>query len=248
MSRALFMATFSFLAFVSVVHADDAIANAQQALKDQGFYYGEITGHKDADTTAAIRRYQIRNGLKVTGELNNETQRSLHVTGTTTAPQRVPAVPHQPMQDDSDLSENQPHTYEPPPPQSRAPQYGAPQYGASPIYPNEPYRYREAVYGIFSGTPYERASIGVQQRIVFNAQLILARHGYYRSDIDGVYGPGTAIALRAFQIQRGLPPTGRFDLPTLGALGLMPGQRPSIRYYPPRGYPRPVYRGQWIPG
>ena len=175
MSRALFTATFSFLAFVSVVRADDAIANAQQALKEQGFYYGEITGHKDADTTAAIRRYQIRNGLKVTGELNNETQRSLHVTGTTTAPQRVPAVPHQPMQDDSDLNENQPHTYEPPPPQSRAPQYGAPQYGASPIYPNEPYRYREEVYGIFSGTPYERASIGVQQRIVFNAQLILAR-------------------------------------------------------------------------
>ena len=148
-----------------MARADEAIANTQQALKDQGFYYGEITGHKDADTTAAIRRYQIRNGLKVTGELNNETQRSLHITGTTSAPaQRVPAAPHQPMQGDSDLSENQPHTYEPPPPQSRAPQYGAPQGGASPIFPNEPYRYREEVYGIFSGTPYERASIGVQQR------------------------------------------------------------------------------------
>ena len=83
MSRALLAATFSFLAFVSVARADEAIANAQQALKDQGFYYGEITGRKDADTTAAIRRYQIRNGLKVTGELNNETQRSLRVTGTT---------------------------------------------------------------------------------------------------------------------------------------------------------------------
>ena len=58
MSRALLAATFSFLAFVSVARADEAIANAQQALKDQGFYYGEITGRKDADTTAAIRRYQ----------------------------------------------------------------------------------------------------------------------------------------------------------------------------------------------
>ena len=66
MSRALLTATFSFLAFVSVARADEAIANTQQALKDQGFYYGQITGHKDADTTAAIR-----NGLKVTGELNN---------------------------------------------------------------------------------------------------------------------------------------------------------------------------------
>ena len=147
------------------------------------------------------------------------------------------------MQDDSDSRENQPlptnrlrHS-----PVRRS-------MVRPPMYPNEPYRYREEVYGIFSETPYERASIGVQQRIVFNAQMILARRGYYRSDIDGIYGPGTEIALRAFQIQRGLPPTGRFDLPTLGALGLMPGQRPSIRHYPPRSYPRPVYRGQWIPG
>ena len=244
MSRALLAATFSFLAFVSVARADECDRQCATSPEGSGILlWRDYRAVKDADTTAAIRRYQIRNGLKVTGELNNETQRSLHVNGTTTAPQRVPSVPHQPMQDDSDSGENQPHSYEPPSPRSHAPQYGA-----SPMYPNEPYRYREEVYGIFSGTPYERASIGVQQRIVFDAQMILARRGYYRSDIDGIYGPGTEIALRAFQIQRGLPASGRFDLPTLGALGLMPGQRPSIRHYPPRGYPRPAYRGQWIPG
>jgi len=36
--------------------ADQTVQNVQQALKDQGFYYGEVTGDKDADTTAAIRR------------------------------------------------------------------------------------------------------------------------------------------------------------------------------------------------
>src|SRR5713101_2956791 len=61
------------LASVGPLSADQAIQNVQQALKDQGFYYGEITGTKDADTTAAIRRYQIRNGLQITGDLNEET-------------------------------------------------------------------------------------------------------------------------------------------------------------------------------
>src|SRR5213082_2682306 len=65
------------LALSGLVLADPAIENVQQALKDQGFYYGEITGQKDADTTAAIRRYQIRNGLQITGDLNDETIKSL---------------------------------------------------------------------------------------------------------------------------------------------------------------------------
>src|SRR6267143_6126803 len=59
--------------------ADQLTQNVQQALKDQGFYYGEVTGEKDAATTAAIRRYQIRNGLQITGDLNDETLKSLGV-------------------------------------------------------------------------------------------------------------------------------------------------------------------------
>ena len=59
--------------------ADQVVQNVQQALKDQGFYYGEVTGEKDADTTAAIRGYQIRNGLQISGDLNDETLKSLGV-------------------------------------------------------------------------------------------------------------------------------------------------------------------------
>src|SRR4029434_5777200 len=44
-----------------------------------GFYYGEVTGEKDTDTTAAIRRYQIRNGLQITGDLNEETLKALGI-------------------------------------------------------------------------------------------------------------------------------------------------------------------------
>src|SRR5216684_3681321 len=59
------------------VQADPTIRSLQQTLKDKGLYYGTVTGEKSAETIAAIRRYQIRNGLKVTGEINDETLRSL---------------------------------------------------------------------------------------------------------------------------------------------------------------------------
>src|SRR5436189_5057633 len=62
------------------VRADQTIQSVQQTLKDQGFYYGNVSGEKSAETTAAIRRYQIRNGLKVTGDINPETLRSLNIT------------------------------------------------------------------------------------------------------------------------------------------------------------------------
>ena len=66
-------------ALVAGARADQVVQNVQQALKDQGFYYGEVTGEKDADTTAAVRRYQIRNGLQISGDLNDETLKSLGV-------------------------------------------------------------------------------------------------------------------------------------------------------------------------
>src|SRR3954453_21187545 len=88
MNRKLFVTAFVLLAAVSAAWADPAIESAQQKLKDEGFYYGELNGKKDADTTAAIRRYQIRNGLQINGELNPETLRSL---GLASKPSSTPA-------------------------------------------------------------------------------------------------------------------------------------------------------------
>src|SRR5881398_1291051 len=62
------------------VRADQTIQSVQQTLKDQGFYYGNVSGDKSAETTAAIRRYQIRNGLQVTGDINPETLQSLNMS------------------------------------------------------------------------------------------------------------------------------------------------------------------------
>ena len=73
------------LCAAGLVHADQATRSLQQTLKDEGFYYGTVTGEKSAETTAAIRRYQIRNGLKVTGEINDETTRSLNARSNSVA-------------------------------------------------------------------------------------------------------------------------------------------------------------------
>ena len=61
--------------------ADEALRHVQQSLRDQGFYYGPIDGAPGDETTQALRRYQIRNGLAVTGQLNDETRRSIERTG-----------------------------------------------------------------------------------------------------------------------------------------------------------------------
>jgi peptidoglycan hydrolase-like protein with peptidoglycan-binding domain len=92
MKRAPLLIIFAWwCAGISTLRADPTIQSVQQALKDQGFYYGAVTGSKDTDTSAAIRRYQIRNGLQITGEINSETLQSLH-RGSGSASSRASSV------------------------------------------------------------------------------------------------------------------------------------------------------------
>jgi peptidoglycan hydrolase-like protein with peptidoglycan-binding domain len=81
------------LCVLGPVRADQTVQSVQQALKDQGFYYGNVTGDKSAETTAAVRRYQIRNGLQVTGEMNPETLLSLNVNSNLAASSQSTSKP-----------------------------------------------------------------------------------------------------------------------------------------------------------
>jgi peptidoglycan hydrolase-like protein with peptidoglycan-binding domain len=217
MNRKLFATALIFLVGWSVASADSTTESAQQKLKDGGFYYGDITGKQDADTTAAIRRYQIRNGLQITGELNAETLRSL---GLNSKPASTPAPRPQ-------------HTPGPTPPDYVEP---APAPRTTPLpnpQPNDEYesapepppRPHVETANIFGGTPYEAAPPQVQQDIIARAQMILMRQGYYREGIDGLYGPAMNFALRNYQARFGLEPSGRFDVETLASLSLLPEQR-----------------------
>lgn len=219
------------LFFAAALRADSVTESVQQKLKDDGFYYGAITGTKDSETVAAIRRYQIRNGLKVSGELDAETQRSLGIKGAASARGGTPAIPR-PSPDKNYARSSPP----PAPPSTPAPEKSGPMPG----YVPGPRGLQPETAGFFDGTPYEVAPPDVQRRVIIGAQTILTRSGLYRSGIDGAFGPGTQAALRLYQSRAGLPPTGLLDMDTLAALGLLPGQRmpgfepPRRRFYRPR--------------
>ncbi|MBA2241695.1 MAG: peptidoglycan-binding protein [Chthoniobacterales bacterium] len=251
--RATAILLAAFCAFgVSAVRADSTISSVQQTLKEQGFYYGEITGAKDAETTAAIRRYQIRNGLQITGELNAETQKSLGLKSAPPSARATPAAtparpPSRPPPESSDLRDDRSPEIQEPSIAGPEDEFGTPDSSLRPEHPSvfQPQNPR----ALFQGTPYEMAPPELQTRVVLSAQTLLARHGYYRSGIDGVYGPGTEFAVRAYQSRFGIEPTGRLDMETLAALGLLPRQEAPGVTAPRRSIQRPRFidpRGERI--
>ena len=186
-----------------IVQADQTIKSLQQILRQQGFYYGKVTGEKSAETTAAIRRYQIRNGLKVTGEINEETSRSLSSGSNSVAAvspsKSKPAAPQaNGIRPETSSTVNK-TPWRPPVGQTVRQLPPDPSYAAS---------------------FYQSAPSQMNRRTIAAAQYQLMRRGYYRGRIDGSYGPQTAFGLRAFQSRAGFPITGRFDSQTLEALGL----------------------------
>ena len=71
------------------LRADETVRAAQTRLKTGGFYSGEINGRYDSDTSVAITRYQIRNGLQITGKHDAATSQALGVsTGKSEVPLR----------------------------------------------------------------------------------------------------------------------------------------------------------------
>jgi peptidoglycan hydrolase-like protein with peptidoglycan-binding domain len=76
------------LAVVGFVSADDNVRAVQTKLRDGGFYSGDIDGAYSSQLSAALTRYQIRNGLPITGQLDVDTSKALGAKPavTTTAP------------------------------------------------------------------------------------------------------------------------------------------------------------------
>ena len=215
-------------------------------LKDQGFYYGEITGEKNSDTTAAIRRYQIRNGLQITGELDDATLRSLH-SSAATSPQPAAANTPSATPDAADLRDAERESTDASPAPAQ-PFITPPQDRQS--YTRDHNALSSPSGALFAGTPYETSAPDAQRNIVASAQRALAQRGIYRHEIDGVYGPILEFSLRAYQARVGLAVTGRLDLETLAALELLPGANTPV--YIPRKSSRvraglePPVRGEWI--
>jgi peptidoglycan hydrolase-like protein with peptidoglycan-binding domain len=236
------IAVLIFVGSTMLMHADQLVEHVQQALKDQGFYYGEVSGEMNANVTAAIRRYQIRNGLQVSGELNNETLKSLGIDSSASARPAAKSVSPGPVESAERSPSETPNAN----PASPGQPFGnAPQ--DQQIYPSNPAAPDTSPGGgALAGTPFEAAPPPVQRNVVLSAQIALARRSLYHEEINGLYGPAMEFALRAYQSRTGLRVTGRLDLETLAALQLLPGGRPFF-HQPHRGRPPPPIRGEWVP-
>lgn len=62
---------------VGSVSADENVREVQEKLRDGGFYSGNIDGTYSSELSGALTRYQIRNGLPITGQLDEDTSKKL---------------------------------------------------------------------------------------------------------------------------------------------------------------------------
>ena len=67
------------LVLSTALQADETIRAAQSKLASLGFYHANVDGSLGSMTSAAIRRFQIAQKLKVTGSLNQQTLEALQV-------------------------------------------------------------------------------------------------------------------------------------------------------------------------
>ena len=169
------------LCAVSLVRADQAIRSLQQTLKNQGFYYGAVTGDKNAETTAAIRRYQIRNGLQVTGEINEETLRSVNPSSNSVASASHPA---------SKPAAIQPNSVDP----DASAKLGQ---SAPPPSFNRSNRALETNPS-YSASFYQSAPLRLNRRIIAAAQYQLISRGYFSGRVDGKWDLGQLLPCARF--------------------------------------------------
>lgn len=87
--------------------------------------------------------------------------------------------------------------------------YGYPYYGASASLYYNGYYANDTVYQPSSGGS-----------VVAQVQEELAQAGYYRGAVDGVIGPRTRSAIRAYERANGLRVDGRIDSDLLSAMGI----------------------------
>lgn len=227
MTLPTFILLFSALLSLQIF-ADTPTERVQNILKTQGFFYGDADGISSPEMVAALRRYQIRNGLEVTGTVNDETRAALGL-----ADDKQPTKP-------KSLSEAPaPTTLDP----SQTPRPAAPPQPL-PVSPPVVVAATE-LSQIFVGTPYATAPEEVQTRTLANAQTALAGLGYYRGTIDGIFGPATEEAILIYQGNFRLKLSGCLDLSTLAALRLLPVRSGVRTTIPPPTIPR-TYRGIWV--
>ena len=155
----------AFIPWVEV-RADESIRLVQKKLHALGFYKGKVDGVPGSMTNAAIRRFQLFQSLKVTGELNHQTLDKLGVFHEASAP------------------------------------------------------YYNAIGKFFAGGPFVKAEANLQVQTLRQMQQILAAAGFYAGPHNGMPGPSFVAALKEWQVDQGIRPSGRMDSTTARKMAL----------------------------
>lgn len=126
------------LALAGTAVADDKTTRLQEQLKAQGLYGGPVDGNFRSEVAAALRRYQVRSGLEVTGTFDQATAEALKKEPVpqavavavatplpTSPPAQIIASPPGPVPSSSSPS---PLPAEPPPPSTAADQVRVSQF------------------------------------------------------------------------------------------------------------------------
>lgn len=249
----LFTVAAAVVAFAPVAFAaEDSLKQVQQALRQQGYYYGEMDGKSGDETEHAIRRFQIRNGLKVTGQLDGATRQAIlsgkpdvepNLPGEDTTDLRAPdGVAKETIKEDKDFlkgkstassSSQSSKSRSASLPVQPAPGFGSPNKPAKKMAQTKQATQSSqkssggssSVSGLFSDSPYARAGANEKRRVLMMVQNYLNRYRYYRGPIDGVAGLGTIDGIRRYQQAARLRPTGKLDGNTLELMGMLPTRR-----------------------
>jgi len=85
-SRATLAVLVCLFAVMATLPADELIRAVQKKLAAAGYYKGVVDGDAGSMTHAAIRRFQLAERLKVTGEINHQTLERLGLDSIDPAP------------------------------------------------------------------------------------------------------------------------------------------------------------------
>ncbi len=203
------------------------VRDAQQRLRDLGYYNGPIDGLWGPDTRAAVEQFQRGRRLPVTADLDDSTRRAMRNTAAA-----APVSLSNPT--DVRTVQNrlrQLHFYNGPADgvwgrdtqeaverfqQSRGLPVGQVNQATMSAMGLDPRAFdQRSASSQAGGAPLDPTVVrGVQNR--------LRRLGYYSGRADGVWGARTQASVERFQRSRGLEPTGDLNPMTASALGLDP--------------------------
>jgi peptidoglycan hydrolase-like protein with peptidoglycan-binding domain len=93
MNRVLICLCAFSLALPTLLRADEQVRQAQEELRKRNLYFGNVDGKNTAEFGAALKRYQKRKGFTVSGNIDQVTATSLHISTTTVVVGSFPDTP-----------------------------------------------------------------------------------------------------------------------------------------------------------